>query len=160
MLGLFAFIILIIGAINWFFIGLLQYDFVAGLFGSQASIFSRIVYVAVGISSFIILAILIKNKGKVVFNLSKIKQKLAKRKKEKEQEKAMQNAKIQPATSMESSSEFKNESNQNEGYVNKMEASNDLSTTDKSLSNYSDLESAKEFDNNSKNINNKNTKTE
>ena len=65
MLGIFSFIVLIIGALNWFCIGLLQFDFVAGLFGSQASIFSRIIYVAVGVSAFIVLSILIKNKGKM-----------------------------------------------------------------------------------------------
>ena len=82
MLGLFAFILVMVGAINWFCIGLLQFDFVAGLFGSQASIFSRIAYVAVGISAIIILFNLIKNKGKVVFNLSKIKAKFSKKKEE------------------------------------------------------------------------------
>lgn len=30
--------LLLIGGINWLSIGFLQYDFVAGLFGSQASI--------------------------------------------------------------------------------------------------------------------------
>lgn len=83
MLGIFSFIVLIIGALNWFCIGLLQFDFVAGLFGSQASIFSRIIYVAVGVSAFIVLSILIKNKGKIVFNLSKIKEKFMKKKNQK-----------------------------------------------------------------------------
>ena len=55
MLSLIAFILAIIGSINWFCIGLLQFDFVAGLFGSQSSIFSRIIYVAVGLSAFILL---------------------------------------------------------------------------------------------------------
>ncbi len=83
MLGIFSFIVLIIGALNWFCIGLLQFDFVAGLFGSQASIFSRIIYVAVGVSAFIVLSMLIKNKGKIVFNLSKIKEKFMKKKSQK-----------------------------------------------------------------------------
>lgn len=71
MIGLIAFIILMVGGINWFCIGLLQFDFVAGLFGSQASIFSRVVYVAVGCATLIILYNLIVNKGKIVFNLRK-----------------------------------------------------------------------------------------
>lgn len=68
MLTLIAFIVSIIGSVNWFCIGLLQFDFVAGLFGSQSSIFSRIIYVAVGLSAFILLFNLIKNKGKISFD--------------------------------------------------------------------------------------------
>ena len=127
MLGLFAFIILMVGAINWFFIGLLQYDFVAGLFGSQASIFSRIVYVAVGVSAFIILAILIKNKGKVVFNLSKIKEKLAKRKVEKEKEKSLKEQALKPAnaSAMESAKDLDARQNNANGYAKRLEAASD-----------------------------------
>ena len=71
MLGLISFIVVIIGAINWFCIGLLQFDFVAGLFGSQSSIFSRIVYIAVGLGALILLFNLIENKGKIKFNFKK-----------------------------------------------------------------------------------------
>lgn len=68
MVSLISFILVIIGAVNWFCIGILQFDFVAGLFGSQASIFSRTIYTAVGIASLVILYNLIDNKGKIVFN--------------------------------------------------------------------------------------------
>ena len=71
MLGLISFIAVIVGAINWFCIGLLQFDFVAGLFGSQSSIFSRIVYIAVGLGALILLFNLIENKGKIKFNFKK-----------------------------------------------------------------------------------------
>ena len=74
MLSLIAFILAIIGSINWFCIGLLQFDFVAGLFGSQSSIFSRIIYVAVGLSAFILLFNLIKNKGKITFDFKSKKE--------------------------------------------------------------------------------------
>lgn len=135
MLGIFSFIVLIIGAVNWFFIGLLQFDFVAGLFGSQASIFSRIVYVAVGVSAFIILSILIKNKGKIVFNLSKIKEKFAKRKAEKER--------LSHATTMESAKDNHPDNNHNSskleagrdhesnGFANKIEASKEFNHNNK-----------------------------
>ena len=71
MLSLISFIVVIVGAINWFCIGLLQFDFVAGLFGSQSSIFSRIVYIAVGLGALIMLFNLIENKGKIKFNFKK-----------------------------------------------------------------------------------------
>lgn len=68
MLTLISFIILMVGAINWFCIGLLQFDFVAGLFGSQSSIFSRIVYFIVGLSALVVLYNLISNRGRIVFD--------------------------------------------------------------------------------------------
>ena len=61
-----SFIVLIIGGLNWMSIGLLQYDFVAGFFGTQASIFSRLIYIAIGVACFVILFNMIKNKGKVI----------------------------------------------------------------------------------------------
>lgn len=54
-----------IGSLNWLSIGVLQYDFVAGLFGSQANVFSRIVYAIIGISAFFVCYALIKGKGKL-----------------------------------------------------------------------------------------------
>lgn len=42
--------IVIIGAINWGLIGLLQFDLVAWIFGGQASLASRIVYALVGLA--------------------------------------------------------------------------------------------------------------
>lgn len=68
MLTLIAFIILMVGAINWFCIGLLQFDFVAGLFGSQSSIFSRLIYFAVGLSALVVLYNLVRNRGRIVFD--------------------------------------------------------------------------------------------
>ena len=47
MLTILAFILTILGCINWLLVGLLQYDFVAGIFGYQASILSRIVYIII-----------------------------------------------------------------------------------------------------------------
>jgi uncharacterized membrane protein YuzA (DUF378 family) len=64
MISIIAFILTIVGALNWFFIGILQYDFVAGLFGSQANLFSRIVYFLVGIAGIVVVANFITNKGK------------------------------------------------------------------------------------------------
>ncbi len=61
-----SFIILIVGGMNWMSIGLLQYDFIAGFFGTQASIFSRLLYIAIGVATFYIIFDMLKNKGKVV----------------------------------------------------------------------------------------------
>lgn len=71
MLSLISFILVCIGAANWFTIGVLQYDFVAGLFGSQSNIFSRIIYALVGIASIIVVFNLIKNKGKFIISFKK-----------------------------------------------------------------------------------------
>ncbi len=71
MLAFISFLLVIIGSLNWFCIGLLQYDFVAGIFGSQSNIFSRLVYTLVGIASIIVAFNLIKNKGKFIVSFKK-----------------------------------------------------------------------------------------
>ena len=65
MLGLFAFLIVILGSINWLMIGLLQYDFVAGWFGYQGSIFSRLIYIFIGVCSFVLVFKAFKDRGKI-----------------------------------------------------------------------------------------------
>ncbi len=44
----FALVLVIIGALNWGFIGLFQFDLVAALFNGQASMLSRIIYSIIG----------------------------------------------------------------------------------------------------------------
>jgi uncharacterized protein len=41
-------ILVIVGAVNWGLVGLFQFDLVAALFGGQAAILSRLVYILVG----------------------------------------------------------------------------------------------------------------
>ena len=65
MLRIVAFIITIAGGINWLAIGMLQYDFIAGIFGTQANIFSRIIYTLVGVSAVYITCAIISNKGRL-----------------------------------------------------------------------------------------------
>ena len=65
MLKIIAFILTIVGGLNWLAIGMLQYDFVAGIFGTQANLFSRIVYTIVGISAVYITCVIIANKGRL-----------------------------------------------------------------------------------------------
>ncbi len=53
MLNKIALALLIIGGLNWGLIGLMNFDLVAFLFGSQTAMLSRIVYTLVGISAVI-----------------------------------------------------------------------------------------------------------
>lgn len=68
MITFISFVLIILGAINWLSIGALQYDFVAGLFGSQASMFSRIIYFFVGIAAIWIVIQAFRGKGRIKIN--------------------------------------------------------------------------------------------
>jgi uncharacterized membrane protein YuzA (DUF378 family) len=65
MFKIITFILTILGGINWLAIGMLQYDFVAGIFGTQANLFSRIIYTIIGLSAVYITCVIIANKGKL-----------------------------------------------------------------------------------------------
>lgn len=51
-----ALVLVIIGGLNWGFVGFFKYDLVANLFGDMTSI-SRVVYSLVGLSAIYLLAI-------------------------------------------------------------------------------------------------------
>ena len=68
MISIICFIVVIFGSMNWLSIGFFQYDIVAGLFGYQGSIFSRIVYIIVGIAAIYLIYVIIKNKGRLTVN--------------------------------------------------------------------------------------------
>ena len=71
----FAFLLTILGGLNWLTIGALQYDYVAGIFGTQANVFSRIIYVLVGVAAMYILVVTVFSKGKLkLFGYKKPKQ--------------------------------------------------------------------------------------
>ncbi len=55
-----ALIIVIIGAVNWAFIGLFGIDLVALAFGGQLSLISRIVYTIVGLAGLWSISLLFK----------------------------------------------------------------------------------------------------
>lgn len=78
MLTFVSFIIVMIGSLNWFFIAAFQYDFVAGFFGTQASLLSRLVYFIIGMASFVLIAMVLKNKGKLKITENSFKQKFKK----------------------------------------------------------------------------------
>lgn len=65
MLSILAFVLVMFGSLNWLCIGFFQYDIVAGLFGYQGSIFSRIIYIVVGICAIYLIFVIIKNKGRL-----------------------------------------------------------------------------------------------
>ncbi len=53
-LGLVAFVLVIVGAVNWGLVGLAQFDLVATLFGGSATVISRAVYTLVGIAGLVL----------------------------------------------------------------------------------------------------------
>lgn len=65
MITLICFLVLLFGGINWLSIGALQFDIVAGIFGTQASIFSRILYILVGVATIWIIFQTIRQRGKL-----------------------------------------------------------------------------------------------
>lgn len=74
MITFIAFLLMILGSANWLLIGLLQYDFIAGLFGFQASIFSRMVYILFGVGAVYFVIRIIANKGDIkVFERKKLR---------------------------------------------------------------------------------------
>ena len=53
-LWLVAFVLVVVGAVNWGLVGLAQFDLVATLFGGSASVISRVVYCLVGIAGLLL----------------------------------------------------------------------------------------------------------
>ena len=71
MLAFFSLLLTVVGCINWLSIGLLQFDFVAGIFGSQSSIISRIIYVIIGAAAIMLTVQVIKDKGHLHISFKK-----------------------------------------------------------------------------------------
>lgn len=65
MLPFFSFLFMWLGSLNWFFIAAFQYDFIAGFFGTQSSLFSRLIYFIIGMAGFVMFFMMIKNKGNI-----------------------------------------------------------------------------------------------
>ena len=83
MITIIAFILSILGCLNWFCIGFFQYDFVAGIFGYQANIFSRIIYIIIGFAALWLTYAVIKYKGRLTVKQALREEKLGKKKKRK-----------------------------------------------------------------------------
>lgn len=65
MFNLVCILVLIAGGLNWASIGFLQYDFIAGFFGTQASIFSRLIYIVIGICTIYFIFMCFKYRGRI-----------------------------------------------------------------------------------------------
>lgn len=55
-----ALIVVIIGALNWLFLGLFQYDLVAAVFGGSTSFVSRTIYTIVGLAGLYSISLLFR----------------------------------------------------------------------------------------------------
>ncbi len=91
MITFIAFVLTLLGSVNWLLIGLLQYDFIAGLFGFQASIFSRIIYILFGIGAVYLTIRVIANKGTF-----KVFERKKKKKKEENVQQPVENVQPEP----------------------------------------------------------------
>ena len=70
MLDRIALILVTIGALNWGAIGLFQFDLVAWLFGGQAAIISRIVYVVVALAGIWCISLFFRERNDVLESTS------------------------------------------------------------------------------------------
>lgn len=59
-----ALLLVIVGALNWLLVGLFNFDLVAGLFGGQTSMLSRIVYTLVGVAGIWCIGLLFKDRAR------------------------------------------------------------------------------------------------
>ncbi|WP_214626026.1 DUF378 domain-containing protein [Paenibacillus agaridevorans] len=59
-LNLISLVLVIIGGLNWLSVGLFEYDVVSELFGGQAEIGSKIVYIVVGVAALYSISLLPK----------------------------------------------------------------------------------------------------
>lgn len=65
MITFISFLIVLFGSINWLSIGMLQYDIIAGFFGTQSSMFSRIIYIIFGFAAIWLIVSAIRQRGKI-----------------------------------------------------------------------------------------------
>ena len=79
MITLISYFILLLGAFNWFSIGLMQYDFIAGIFGTQSSFLSRAIYIVVGFAGVWFIITTFLQKGKIKINENGFKRSTAKK---------------------------------------------------------------------------------
>lgn len=61
---LIALILTIVGAVNWFLVGVFTFNLVTWIFG--IGIFARIIYAIIGIAGFWLIYALVRNRGKVL----------------------------------------------------------------------------------------------
>lgn len=126
MISIISFIVVIFGSVNWLSIGFFQYDLVAGLFGYQGSIFSRIVYIFIGICAIYLVFSVIKHKGKISAKRLKKEEKLPliNNKEDKSQNETNEN---KSQNNNDAQSQNNNQTNTNTNNSNNKENSNNSS---------------------------------
>lgn len=62
MIDTISLLLTIIGGINWLLVGVFQFDLVAWIFGGQAALVSRIIYVIIGAAALWCISLLFKNR--------------------------------------------------------------------------------------------------
>lgn len=60
-----ALLLVIIGALNWLLVGVMQFDLVASIFGGPTALISRIIYTIVGLAGIILLPALFADRSRV-----------------------------------------------------------------------------------------------
>ena len=60
-----ALILSIIGCVNWGLVGIFQFDLVAWIFGSSASLFSRLVYTLIGVAGLWSISFLFRRRRRI-----------------------------------------------------------------------------------------------
>jgi len=113
MLAFISFLLVCVGCINWFCIGILQFDFVAGIFGSQSNIFSRLIYTLVGIASIVVIVNFIANKGKFIVSFKKAEKEYGEMKAEKKAENRRKALAAESSEDFSLSKKLQNYNNQN-----------------------------------------------
>jgi len=131
MLAFFTFLIVLIGSLNWLCIGFFQYDFVAGLFGTQSSIFSRLIYIIIGISALFLTYAVIRYKGRLTI------------KKNRNQDQVLMNKQPLP-----------NSVDNNQNVVNYNNANSNLNTPINQNDNFNNLNNNSNINNNNNNVSN------
>ena len=66
MLDRIALILVTIGALNWGSVGLFKFDLVAWLFGGQAAIMSRIIYVIIALAGIWCISLLFRQRNEII----------------------------------------------------------------------------------------------
>ena len=65
MIDTISLLLTIIGGINWLLVGVFQFDLVAWIFGGQAALVSRIIYVIIGAAALWCISLLCKNRERI-----------------------------------------------------------------------------------------------
>ncbi|MCL2177023.1 MAG: DUF378 domain-containing protein [Firmicutes bacterium] len=69
MISLISLILVIIGAVNWLFVGIFQLDLVATVFGGSGSVLSVITYIIIGLAGLWLIGYLVRVRADMNTNI-------------------------------------------------------------------------------------------